>query len=63
MVWDAFRGQKTEAATSLLQEQKILNEYVPNNMTDYFQFPGARSHGQQMGEGLYESSTNGSQRS
>ena len=32
-----FRGQKTEAVTSLLHEQKILNEYVPNNMTNYFQ--------------------------
>ena len=37
LIWDIFRGQKTEAVTSLLQEQKILNEYVPNNMTDYFQ--------------------------
>ena len=37
MTWDAFRGQKTETVTSLLEEQKILNEYVPNNMTDYFQ--------------------------
>ena len=36
-IWDVFRGQKTEAVTSLLQEKKILNEYVPNNMTDYFQ--------------------------
>ena len=32
-----FRGQKTEAVTSLLHDQKILNEYVPNNMTNYFQ--------------------------
>ena len=37
LIWDLFRGQKTEAVTSLLQEQKILNEYVPNNMTDHFQ--------------------------
>ena len=37
LIWYVFRGQKTEAVTSLLQEQKILNEYVPNNMTDYFQ--------------------------
>ena len=36
LIWDVFRGQKTEAVTSLLQEQEILNEYVPNNMTDYF---------------------------
>ena len=26
-----------EAVASLLQEEKILNEYVPNSMTDYFQ--------------------------
>ena len=45
LICDVFRGQKTEAITSLLQEQKILNEYVPNNN---------RSHGQQMGEALYE---------
>ena len=37
LIWAVLRGQKTEAVTSLLQEQKILNEYVPNNMTDYFQ--------------------------
>ena len=37
LIWNIFRGQKTEAVTSLLQEQKILNDYVPNNMTDYFQ--------------------------
>ena len=29
LIWHACRGQKTEATTSLLQEQKILNEYVP----------------------------------
>ena len=37
LIWDVYRGQKTEAVTSLLQEEKILNEYVPDNMTDYFQ--------------------------
>ena len=31
-ICDVFRDQKTEAVTSLLQEQKILNGYVPNNM-------------------------------
>ena len=35
-ICDVFRDQKTEAVTSLLQEQKILNEYVPNNIPDYF---------------------------
>ena len=37
LIWNVFRGQKTEAVTSILQEQKILNDYVPNNMTGYFQ--------------------------
>ena len=37
MIWDIFCGQKTEAVTSLRQEQKILNDYVPNNITDYLQ--------------------------
>ena len=45
-----FRGQKT--VISLLQEHKILNEYIPNHVTDYF--PGARSHRQQTDKGLYE---------
>ena len=36
-MWDVSRGQKTEAVTSFLQEQKVLNWYVPKNMTDYFQ--------------------------
>ena len=37
LTWDVFRGQKRETITSLLQEQKVLIEYVPNSMTDYFQ--------------------------
>ena len=37
LIWEVFRGQKIEAVTSLPQEHKIFNEYVPNNMTDYFQ--------------------------
>ena len=37
LIWNVFRGQKTEAVTSILQEQKILNDYLPNNMTGYFQ--------------------------
>ena len=37
LIWGVFRGQKTEAVTSSLQEQKILNEYIPDNMSDYFQ--------------------------
>ena len=37
LIWDVYRGQKIEAVTSLLQEEKVLNEYVPDNMTNYFQ--------------------------
>ena len=37
LIWDVFRGQKTNEVTSLLQENKIFNEYVPNNMTSDFQ--------------------------
>ena len=37
LICNVLSGQKTEAVTSLLQEQKILNDYVPNNMNDYFQ--------------------------
>ena len=32
LTWDVFRGQKTEAVTSLLQEQKILSEYTYQTM-------------------------------
>ena len=37
LIWGVFRGQKTEALTSSLQEQRILNEYIPDIMSDYFQ--------------------------
>ena len=37
LIWDVFRGQKTDEVTSLLTENKILYEYVPNNMTADFQ--------------------------
>ena len=36
LIWDVFLGQKTEVVISI-QEQKILNEYAPNNMINYFQ--------------------------
>ena len=36
LICEVSRGQKTEAVTSSLEEQKILNEYAPINMTDYF---------------------------
>ena len=61
LIWDVFCGQKTEAVTSLPKEQKILNELRTKQYGRLF--PGARSHGQQMGEGFYKnrSSTNGLQ--
>ena len=31
LIWDVFRGQKTCSINSLLQQQKILNEYVSKN--------------------------------
>ena len=37
LIWDVFRGQKTEEVTSLLRENKIVYKYVPNNMTADFQ--------------------------
>ena len=37
LIWGLFRDQKTEVVTCLIQWQKVLNDYVPNNMTDYFQ--------------------------
>ena len=37
LIWDVFRGQKTDEVASLLTENNILYEYVPNNMTADFQ--------------------------
>lgn len=37
LIWDVFRGQKIDEVLSLLEENKIMIEYVPNNMTDEFQ--------------------------
>ena len=37
LIWDLFRGEKTNEKTSLLRENKIVYEYVPNNMTADFQ--------------------------
>ena len=37
LIWNVFRGQKTEEVTSLLRENKISYEYVPNNMAADFQ--------------------------
>ena len=37
LIWDVFRGQKTDEVTSLLTDNNILWEYVPNNITVDFQ--------------------------
>ena len=37
LIWDVFRGQKTDTVSTLLEKNKILYEFVPNNMTDIFQ--------------------------
>ena len=36
-IWDVFRGQKTAPVLDLLKENNIMTEYVPNNMTNYYQ--------------------------
>ena len=36
LIWDVFRGQKTESV-EVLKENNIHNEYIPNNMTNYYQ--------------------------
>ena len=37
LIWDIFRGQKTEAVLKVLKENIIETEYIPNNMTNYYQ--------------------------
>ena len=37
LIWDAFRGEKTTSAPDILKENNIITEYVPNNMTNYYQ--------------------------
>ena len=52
LIWDVFCSQKTEAVTSLLQEEKTLNEYVPNNLADYSEVLDLTVL--QIGKGFYE---------
>ena len=35
--WDVFKGQKTTPVLDILKENNIITEYVPNNMTNYYQ--------------------------
>ena len=37
LIWDLFRGQKTTPVLDILKENNIITEYVPNNMTNYYQ--------------------------
>ena len=37
LIWDVFRGQKTESVIEILKENNIHTEYIPNNMTNYYQ--------------------------
>ena len=37
LIWDVFRGQKTTPVLDLLKENNIVTEYVPSNMTNYYQ--------------------------
>ena len=39
MIWDVFRGQKTEPVLKVLRKSNIITEYNPNNMTNYYQPP------------------------
>ena len=37
LIWDVFREQKATPVLDFLKENNIVSEYVPNNMTDYYQ--------------------------
>ena len=37
LIWDVFRGQKTESVIEILKENNIHTEYIPNNMTNCYQ--------------------------
>ena len=37
LIWDVFRGQKITPALDILKENNIITEYVPSNMTNYYQ--------------------------
>ena len=37
LIWDVFRGQKTEPVLEVSRENNIITEYIPNNMTNYYQ--------------------------
>ena len=37
LIWDVFRRQKTEAVLEVLRKNNIITEYIPKNMTNYYQ--------------------------
>ena len=37
LIWDVFRGQKTESVIEVLKENNVHTEYIPNNMTNCYQ--------------------------
>ena len=37
LIWDVFRGQKTESVIEVLKENNVHTEYTQNNMTSYYQ--------------------------
>ena len=37
LIWDVFRGQKTEPVLEVLRENNTITKYIPNNMTNYYQ--------------------------
>ena len=37
IIWDAFNGQKTSPVLEEVRDNDILMEYVPTNMTEYYQ--------------------------
>ena len=37
LIWDVFRGQKTESVIEVLNENNIHTEHIPNNTTNYYQ--------------------------
>ena len=41
-----FRGQKTTTVLDILKENNIITEYVPNNITNYYQLLDCTTNGQ-----------------
>ena len=37
IIWDVFRGQKTDEVINFMEENNLTTEYVPNNLTAHYQ--------------------------